>query len=101
MIAKNNADIAEVKEKIEQALLDYFHPLKGGEDKQGWPFGGNIFFSRVYQQVFSVTGVERVESVIIELDGEEAPECRDVPIDDGILVYSTEHEVTVNYSFEE
>ena len=101
VIAKNNADIAEVKEKIEQALLDYFHPLKGGEDKQGWPFGGNIFFSRVYQQVFSVTGVERVESVIIELDGEEAPECRDVPIDDGILVYSTEHEVTVNYSFEE
>ena len=48
-----------------------------------------------------MTGVERVESVIIELDGEEAPGCRDVPIDDGILVYSTEHEVTVNYSFEE
>jgi predicted phage baseplate assembly protein len=100
-IAEDNADLAEVKEGIEQTLLDYFHPLKGGEDNLGWPFGGDIYYSRAYQRVFTVAGVQRIEHLFIVVDGEEAPECRDVPIPDGVLVYSTEHEVQVNYAFDQ
>ena len=35
VIARNDADLGEVKQQIEQVLLNYFHPLKGGEDGQG------------------------------------------------------------------
>ena len=101
VVAKNSADLAEVKEGIDQALLTYFHPLKGGEDGQGWPFGGNVFFSRVYQRVFSVAGVERITRLVITVDGEEAPECRDVAVEEGVLLYSTEHDVQIGYAFEE
>ena len=88
-----------MKEAIEAKLLGYFHPLTGGEDGQGWPFGGDIFFSRVYQRVL-VPGVQRIESVVIELDGNAAPVCTDLPVCDGVLVYSTGHEVTVSYAFD-
>ncbi len=97
--AAGSADLAEVSEGIEETLLDYFHPLKGGEDNAGWPFGATIFYSRVYQRVFTVPGIQSIEHLVITLDGEEAPECANVPIDQGALLYSTQHEVDVNYEF--
>jgi hypothetical protein len=100
-IAKDSADLAEVNQGIEKALRDYLHPLRGGEDSLGWPFGGDIYYSRVFQQVFTVPGVQRIERLFVIVDGEEFPECRDVPIPEGTLVYSTAHDVRVNYSFEE
>lgn len=106
VIAGNDADLAEVRVALRQALLDYFHPLKGGEplkegeDGQGWPFGGDIFFSRVYQQVFKVPGVERIERLVFVVDGEEKPVCEDILIPEGVLLFSTEHNVEVNYAFD-
>ena len=101
VIINGNADLAEAKEGIEQTLLEYFHPLKGGDDGQGWPFGGSIFFSRVNHRVFTVTGVQSIKRLVIVLDGEEMPECTDVPIAEGALLYSTQHDVQVQYSFDE
>lgn len=101
VIVHDNADIAEVKPAIENTLLDYFHPLRGGEDGQGWPFGGTIFFSLAYQRVFTVVGVQSIVRLMIVLDGEEAPDCKDVPIREGALVFSVQHDVQVRYRFEE
>jgi predicted phage baseplate assembly protein len=97
--AAGNADLAEISQGIEQALINYFHPLKGGEDGAGWPFGATIFYSRVYQRVFTVPGIQSIERLVISLDGDEAPECANVPIGESALLYSTEHEVQVNYDF--
>lgn len=101
VIAQNNADLAAVKTEVEQALLRYFHPLSGGSDGLGWPFGGNIFFSKVFQQVFTVAGVQSVERLVIFLDGEEQLECKDVVIPEPILLFSREHEVTVSYAVDQ
>jgi predicted phage baseplate assembly protein len=101
VIALGNADLAEVKRSVESALLDYFHPLKGGEDSAGWAFGGDVFFSLAYRCVLDVTGVRRIEELVIEFDGEEQPFCHDVPIEPGALVYSTGHEVVVTYETRE
>ena len=78
------------------ALTDYFHPLRGGEQGQGWPFGGDIFYSRVYGRA-SVPGVQRIERLLIALDGTSAPECSNLPVCDGVLLYSDGHDVTVTY----
>jgi predicted phage baseplate assembly protein len=100
VVVDDNADLGAVKEKIVSTLNDYFHPLKGGDDGKGWPFGRDIFFSKVYQRIFSVAGVKRIEKVKIVKQGEEAAECKDVTICDGVLPYSGEHKVDVNYSSE-
>ncbi len=101
LIAQNSADLAEVKTGVETALLNYFHPLRGGDDGNGWPFGGTIYFSRAYQQVLQVAGVARVEKVVITLDGQPYLECLDVPVKPAALVYSTSNDVIVNYSFDQ
>ena len=96
--AQDSADLAQVHGAVDQALLDYFHPLRGGEDGHGWPFGGPILFSRAFQRVLAVPGVDSIRRLIISVDGEEAPECTDISIRDGALVYSTSHEVSVEYA---
>jgi predicted phage baseplate assembly protein len=98
--ATASADLAEVSQAIDKTLVDYFHPLNGGEDGNGWPFGATIFYSRVYQRVFTVPGIQSIERLVITLDGEAAPECANVPIGDGVLLYSIEHDVNVNYAFD-
>jgi predicted phage baseplate assembly protein len=97
VVAADDADLAEVSQAIEQMLKQYFHPLTGGEDKTGWPFGGTIYYSRVYQHVFSIDGVATIASLRIVLDGDELPECTDAPIAAHGLLYSTSHNVDVHY----
>ena len=98
VVVDDRADLAEVKTAIQQALLGYFHPLTGGEDGQGWPFGGDIFYSRVYGRA-SVAGVQSIQRLVVALDGMEAPECTNVPLCAGELAYSVEHVVNVGYAF--
>jgi hypothetical protein len=100
VITSDSADLAEVKTGIETSLLDYFHPLRGGEQNAGWPFGGRIYYSRVIQRVFSVPGVVSVERLTILLDGDEMPLYQDIPLPEHALVYSTRHEINVLYESE-
>ena len=100
VVATDDADLAEVADAIDAQLRAYFHPLRGGEDGQGWPFGGRIFYSRVYQRVFAVPGVASITRLVVALDGIEQPECTDVSIAASGLLSSGEHQVSVNYGFD-
>jgi predicted phage baseplate assembly protein len=101
VVSTDSADLAEVNTAIEETLLKYFHPLTGGEDGAGWPFGGTIYFSRVYQRVMSVPGVQSIKALTIVVDGQPAPACTDLPIKPAALVFSTGHDVQVHYAFDE
>lgn len=97
VIAADDADLAQLGIAIEQSLLDYFHPLKGGEKGDGWPFGGTIYYSRVYQRLLSISGVASISDLTIVLDGEAQPPCTDIPIQPHALLYSVQHAVVANY----
>jgi predicted phage baseplate assembly protein len=97
VVAAPNFDTKQIKTDCEQALARYFHPLTGGDDGSGWPFGGKVLFSRVFQQIFAVKGVASINSVVINLDGQDQPICQDIEIAPRNLLYSNEHEVTVSY----
>jgi predicted phage baseplate assembly protein len=101
VLAKDDADVVEVHDEVEKVLTCYFHPLLGGDDGMGWPFGETIRYSKVYQRVFGVRGVDAVESLVIRLDGVEQAECRDVPIREDALLASMPHQVEVDFSFAE
>lgn len=76
--ADDDADTAEVKEQVEQALRRYFDPLLGGEDGLGWPFGGPLRYSKIVQKVFAVQGVDSVPELVLTVDDEEREPCQDV-----------------------
>lgn len=101
IIAANTADLGEIKLAVEESLKTYFHPLTGGEEGLGWPFGESIYFSRVYRRILETPGVERIERLTIVLEGEEAPQCSDVSVPAGALLYSASHDIQVSYAFEE
>lgn len=77
------------------ALNQYFHALAGGEDGSGWPFGGTIYFSRVFQLLLDVPTVALVEKVVISLDSAPGVTCMDVPLNPGELLYSGLHQILV------
>jgi hypothetical protein len=79
----------------QDALNQYFHALKGGDEGLGWPFGGTIYFSRVFQLLLDLPTVALVESVSIQLDSRPGVTCKDVPLDPGDLLYSGLHQILI------
>ncbi len=95
LIALPSADVARVKEAVQSGLSDYFHPLRGGEEGQGWPFGGDVYYSLVYRRVLEVAGVQRIQKLSLTLDGEPVAECSDITLEPTVLLYSTQHPIQV------
>jgi predicted phage baseplate assembly protein len=78
------------------ALNTYFHAIVGGDDGLGWPFGGTIYFSRVFKILLDgVPNVTLVENVTIALDTATPVSCLDVPLNAGELLYSGQHQILV------
>lgn len=98
VVAEESADLAQVQREVEATLLSYFHPLTGGEDGLGWPFGGTVSYSRTFQRVFSVVGVSSVDRLLLTVAGVTAPECRDVRLRPDALASSVAHEVSTTYA---
>jgi predicted phage baseplate assembly protein len=100
VIAKASGDLAEVKHGIEAALSRFLHPLTGGEDGQGWPFGGTIFYSDVYRVLLQVPNALRLRDnqLVIWLDEERQTFCRDVEIGQGELIWNDGHDIKVAYA---
>jgi predicted phage baseplate assembly protein len=80
VVLKDEADPGTVKLAVERALARYFHPLLGGDDGKGWAFGGALRYSKIVQRVFA-DGVDSVPRLILTLDGEARPECRDTALE--------------------
>lgn len=89
------ASISATRAAATAALHRYFHALAGGDDGLGWPFGGTIHFSGVFQRLLGVGGVRLVERLSISLDGGDAVECRDIQLCPGELLFSGAHVVRI------
>jgi hypothetical protein len=63
--AQPQADLKAVKNAIDARLQDYFHPLRGGPNGSGWPFGRDIYYSELLRELMEVDGVQRIESVTL------------------------------------
>ena len=99
VVARGDADLAAVRKAVADALVGWLHPLTGGDDGAGWPFGGTIYASSLYRVALQVPGVERIKDnqFLVELDGELQTFCRDVPIDAGELLDPLDPDLRVTY----
>jgi hypothetical protein len=62
-----NADAppADAFDEARKALAAFLHPLTGGPDRTGWPFGRNVYASEVYAVLDAVSLVNYVEGVAV------------------------------------
>ena len=88
-----------VRERVEAALYRFLHPLQGGKEETGWPFGRPLYIADVYQVVHGIPGVDSIsEAKIFPIDirtgkiGESMPL---IAVPEGGLVASYRHLVVV------
>ncbi|MBD2094084.1 baseplate J/gp47 family protein [Trichocoleus sp. FACHB-591] len=55
-----------VQQQARETILHFFHPLSGGKDGKGWPFGRHVYVSEVYELLDRVPGVDYVENVRLQ-----------------------------------
>jgi len=61
--ARPDAVPADVINRVVARLQQFLHPVDGGENNQGWPFGRNVFTSEIFAQLEQVPGVDFISKV--------------------------------------
>jgi hypothetical protein len=61
-----NRDVREVdiRDKVIATLRKFLHPLTGGTDGKGWPFGRNVYVSEIYELLDKFEGIDFVTPAI-------------------------------------
>ncbi len=81
------------------ALYNYFHPVIGGPDGDGWPFGRAIHVGDVYSVLQRLAGVAVIDDARLfaadPVTGERGQAVQRLDIDPEALVFSYEHQVLV------
>lgn len=81
------------------ALYHYFHPITGGPDRSGWPFGRPVHVGEVYSVLQGLRGTELVEDARLfgadPVTGQRGQAVQRLVIEPHALVFSYEHQVLV------
>jgi len=78
-----------------KALTDYLHPLRGGTDGRGWPFGGTLHYQALIRRLTNISDVTSVPTLNIIADGSRFLACHDFVPDANALLWSEIHQVVV------
>ncbi|MEO5817966.1 MAG: putative baseplate assembly protein [Gemmatimonadaceae bacterium] len=66
---------------VTSALKSFLHPLTGGPEGEGWPFGRDVFISDVASMLESIDGVDYVETLTLLLHDAPVGDRVAVPVD--------------------
>jgi hypothetical protein len=95
----SGANPNRLKADAERALYEYLHPITGGPDGSGWPFGRPVTIGEIYSVLQRVPGAEVVETVNLFGTNAETGGSREatprLEIKPNVLVFSVGHAVTV------
>jgi len=91
----------EVRQDVLKALYRLFHPLEGGPDGTGWPFGRSVQSHEVHAALARLPGVDMAEEVSVQLfpadsdTGRRSSAVQRLDLPAHALVFSYEHQVRV------
>lgn len=85
---------------LSEAIIHFLDPLKGGLDGKGWPFGGGVYLSHLYEICSNVKGIDCIENIWITSSHQGISfKEGNLIIEDHQLVYPLQPEIVVNNSF--
>ncbi len=79
VVPANSSAGGDVFEQVVATLQAFLHPLTGGPDGRGWPFGRDVFLSDIAAKLEAVADVDYVQTLNLLLDGTPRGEQIDVP----------------------
>jgi hypothetical protein len=83
-----------LRQRIADALNEFFDPLKGGPKGTGWPFGRDVYRSEILQVIDEVAGVDHVLALGLFAQDCE-PQCGNVCLAPTWLVAAGQHQIQV------
>ncbi len=96
---RERLDAHVVQQRVEEAIYRFLHPLQGGRDGTGWPFGRPLYIADIYAVVHDIAGVEFIsEAKIFPIElktGKIGEPVSVIPVPEGGLVASYRHLVVV------
>jgi predicted phage baseplate assembly protein len=100
--ARHGARTDRLQSEALGALYRYFHPVVGGPEGGGWPFGRPVHVGEVYSVLQRLPGTEFVEDARLYAadlhTGKRGEPAQRLDIDPLALVFSYEHQVLVEGS---
>ncbi len=97
--ARARADRERLLDDALRALYGYFHPIRGGPDGDGWPFGRPVHVGEVYAVLQRLAGTELIEDARLlpadPVTGRRGQATQRLELDRHALVFSFEHRVVV------
>jgi predicted phage baseplate assembly protein len=97
--ARSRTSPRRLQESALAALYRYFHPIKGGPEGTGWPFGRPVQAGEVYSVLQRLKGVELVEDARLfsadPITGDRGKAMPRIELEPHALVFSYEHQVLV------
>ena len=66
ILAESPETVAAVEKEAGERLLKLLHPIDGGPDGSGWPFGRGIWKSDLFRALSDVPGLDRVDRIKLE-----------------------------------
>jgi predicted phage baseplate assembly protein len=95
VIVRAEADAGATVQRVFNELNRYLHPLNGGDDGEGWPFGGTLHYTTLLRLVTNVEGVSAVSRLNFLVDGFRLRACSDFAIAPDALFWPEGHQVIV------
>lgn len=94
VVIARGADASETVRLVLDELDHYLHPLKGGDDGRGWPFGGTLKYASLVRVLLAnVAGLLAVPRLTLVIDGTRARGCEDIKPAPYALFWPEAHEV--------
>jgi len=95
---RSGADSGDTVRRSTKALDEFLHPLTGGAQRTGWPFGGTLYYQALLRRLTSVEGVSAVPILNIIADGFRYLGCQDFVPQANALLWPDVHQVIVQES---
>lgn len=94
IVAETGFRAADIVRRVEDALSAYFDPLTGSADRNGWPFGRDVYRAEILALVRRQRGVGQISDLALIADDNE-PSCGNVPVCATSLVAPGQHAIEV------
>jgi predicted phage baseplate assembly protein len=94
VVANPTALVATVYQGVLTKLTNYLHPITGGDDGNGWPFGETLLYTRMLLFLLTnVPGIRAIPSLTLTIDGQQLAPCSNFPIGEDSVFWSLQHEI--------
>ncbi len=97
--ARSRVNPTRLQEEALTALYAYLHPISGGPDGTGWPFGRPVSVGEIFSVLQGLPGTELVEDARLfgadPVTGQRGQQTPRLELEPHALVFSYEHQVLV------